>query len=55
MKSGANRYRREGVAGVVNQVGEERHRAREDEDHCLHGRGCTEDAQADEYCLDPGA
>jgi hypothetical protein len=38
----ADRYRGEGIAGVVNQVREERYRAGEHENHGLHGCRQTE-------------
>jgi hypothetical protein len=51
----ADRYRGEGVTGVVDQVGEERHRAGKDEDDGLHGRCYAEHAETDENGLDSGS
>ena len=52
-EGGAERHRGERVADVVDQVGEQRDRAAEDEDDDLRRRRDAEDQQADEDRAEP--
>jgi hypothetical protein len=51
-KGGADRYRGESIACVVNQVGEQRDGAGKEEDHGLHGRRRAEHAETEQHRID---
>jgi hypothetical protein len=54
-EGGPDGERGQGVAAVVDQVGEQRDAAREDEDERLRGGGAAEHAEADEDRANAGA